>query len=74
MISECLMSVTADVLPTALVQSVDPNVAVQKRMRNLSVEWIVCGKIWGGLATSYERGDRTFCGSNLPNELLRFES
>ena len=43
MISEYLMSQMADILSIALVQSVDPNVVVQKRVRNLNVEWIVCG-------------------------------
>ena len=41
MISEYLMSQTADTAPNALVQSVDLNVVVQKRMRNLNVEWVV---------------------------------
>ena len=40
MISEYLMSQTADTPPNALVQSVDLNVVVQKRMRNLNVEWV----------------------------------
>ena len=43
MISEYLTSQTADILPNALVQ----NVVVQKRMRNLNVEWIACGYLWG---------------------------
>ena len=71
MISQCLMNQTADILPNALVQNVDPNVVVQKRMLNLNVEWSVCGHLWGSLAASYERGDRTFCGS--PNGLHRFQ-
>ena len=29
--------------------SVDLNVVVQKRMRNLNVEWIVCGYLWSSL-------------------------
>jgi phosphoribosylaminoimidazole-succinocarboxamide synthase len=73
MISEHLMSQTADILPNALVQNVDPNVVVQKRMRNLNVEWIVRGYLWGSLAASYEKGDRTFCGLNLPDGLHRFQ-
>lgn len=50
MISEYLVSHTADTLPKTLVQSVDPNVVVQKRMRILSVEWIACGYLSGSLA------------------------
>ena len=60
-------------MPNALVQSVDLNVVVQWRMRNLNVEWIVCGYLWSSLAASYERGGRTFCGSYLPNGLHRFQ-
>ena len=66
------MSQTADILPNALVQSVDPNM-VQKRKWNLNVEWIVCGYLWGNLSASCERGDRTFCGTYLPNALHRFQ-
>ena len=73
MISEYLMSQTADILPKALVQCVDPNELVQKQVRKLNVEWIVWGYLWDSLAASYERGDRTFCGSNLPNGLYRFQ-
>ena len=73
MISEYLMSPTADILPSALVQGVDPNVVVQSRTRNLNVKWIVRGNLWSSLATSCERGDRTFCGSSLPNGLHRFQ-
>ena len=61
-----------DILPNALVPSVDPNVVVKKRMRNLIVESIVCGS-GGILATSCGRRDRTFCRSNLPNGLHRFQ-
>ena len=46
MISEYLMSQTADILPKTLGQNVDPNM-VQNWMRNLSVEWIVWGYLWG---------------------------
>ena len=67
------MSQTADILPNALVQNVCPNVMVQSRMRNSNVKWIVRGYLWGSLATSCERGDRTPCGSTLPNGLHRFQ-
>ena len=43
MVSQYLMGQTADILPIALVQSVDPNVVVQKRVRSLNDELIVRG-------------------------------
>lgn len=53
--------------------SPDPNVVVQKKMRGLPVEAIVRGYLWGSMANAYENGERTFCGLNLPNGLLRYQ-
>merc|ERR550514_1966292 len=64
---------TKDILPNALVDNVDPNVVVQKKMKNLNVEWIVRGYLWGSMAAAYERGDRTFCGLAVPSGLNRFQ-
>merc|ERR1719401_1844391 len=64
---------TSDILPNALVESVDTSVVVQKRMRNLNVEWIVRGYLWGSMAAAYEKGDRTFCGLSVQNGLNRFQ-
>merc|ERR1719261_655397 len=55
MISEYTMASTADVLPNALVENVDPSVVVQKKMRNLNVESIVRGYVWGSMAGAYEK-------------------
>ena len=75
MISEYLMSQTADPLPNALVQSVDPHVVVQKRMRNLNVEWIVWGHLWGSLAASYEKGVTGHSvGRTCPMDFIGFKS
>jgi len=73
MISEFTMNQTSDVLPNALVQNVDASVVVQKKMKNLNVEWIVRGFLWGSMAASYEKGDRTFCGLSVPDGLNRFQ-
>ena len=32
---------------------------VQKKMKNLNVELIVRGYLWGSMAAAYEKGDRT---------------
>merc|ERR1719161_678216 len=73
MISEYTMSSTADVLPNALVANVDASVVVQKKMKNLNVEFIVRGYVWGSMAGAYEKGDRNFCGLSLPNGLRRYQ-
>jgi len=72
-ISEYTMRQTSDILPNALVENVDPSVVVQRKMRNLNVEWIVRGYLWGSMAAAYEKGDRTFCGLDVPGGLLRFQ-
>merc|ERR1719236_417813 len=73
MISEWLFGQTADILPNALVSNVDPSVVVQKKMKNLMVEWIVRGYLWGSMAAAYEKGDRTFCGLKVQDGLNRFQ-
>merc|ERR1719262_1731900 len=54
MISEWTMNQTKDVLPNAMVENVDGSVVVQKKMKNLNVEFIVRGYLWGSMAASYE--------------------
>lgn len=51
---------------------------MQKKMKNLNVELIVrgpelslkrfcvAGYLWGSMAAAYEKGDRAFCGLQLP--------
>merc|ERR1719463_991789 len=73
MISEYTMSQTSDIVPNALVANVDPSVVVQRRMRNLGVEFIVRGYLWGSMAAAYEKGDRTFCGLSVAEGLNRFQ-
>merc|ERR1719379_3314092 len=73
MISEWTMNQTKDVIPNALVENVDASVVVQKKMRNLNVEFIVRGYLWGSMAAAYEKGDRTFCGLSVADGLIRFQ-
>lgn len=67
------MNATKDILPNALVKNFDPSVVVQKKMKNLDVEFIVRGYLWGSMAAAYEKGDRTFCGLTVPDGLNRFQ-
>merc|ERR1719446_219746 len=73
MISEWAFTQTSDVIPNALVANVDSSVVVQKKMKNLMVEFIVRGYLWGSMAAAYEKGDRTFCGLSVPEGLNRFQ-
>lgn len=73
MISEYTMSQTRCVLKNALVSNVDNNVVVQKKMQNLNVEFIVRSYLWGSMAAAYEKGERTFCGLQLPDGLVRYQ-
>merc|ERR1712072_1236821 len=73
MISEWAFAQTRDLIPNALVANVDAGVVVQKKMKNLMVEFIVRGYLWGSMAAAYEKGDRTFCGLSVPEGLIRFQ-
>lgn len=73
MISEWAFSQTKDIVPNALVENVDASVVVQKKMKNVGVELIVRGYLWGSMAAAYEKGDRTFCGLNVPEGFIRFQ-
>jgi len=73
MISEWAFKQTSDIVPNALIENVDPSVVVQKSMKNLNVELIVRGYLWGSMAAAYEKGDRTFCGLQVPDGLNRFQ-
>lgn len=73
MISEWAFGQTKDIVPNALVENVDSSVVVQKKMKNLNVELIVRGYLWGSMAAAYEKGDRTFCGLKVPDGLNRFQ-
>merc|ERR1719401_2430465 len=73
MISEWAFAQTRDIMPNALVENVDASVVVQKKMKNLNVEWIVRGYLWGSMAAAYEKGDRTFCGLGVADGLHRFQ-
>jgi len=72
-ISEFAFKSTEDIIPNALVQSPDPNVVIQKKLKNLGVECIVRGYVWGSMAGAYEKGARDFCGLKLPEGLHRYQ-
>jgi len=73
MIAEWVFGQTADIVPNALISSVDNSVVVQRQMKNLNVEFIIRGYLWGSMAASYEKGERSFCGLPVPDGLLRYQ-
>lgn len=72
-IAEHNFRATEDIVKNALVASPDPNVVIQRKMKNLMVECIVRGYVWGSMAGAYEKGSRNICGLKLPDNLVRFQ-
>ena len=64
---------TEDIIPNAAMESPHPNVVVQKYYKNIMVECVVRGYLWGSLAEEYENGIRNIYGIEMPEGLLRYE-
>ena len=66
---------TKDIVPNHLIATPDPNVAITKNVKIYPVEVIVRGYITGTTSTSawvnYEKGERNFCGVQLPEGLTK---
>jgi phosphoribosylaminoimidazole-succinocarboxamide synthase len=66
---------TIGIAPNHLIEVPDPNVSVVRECRPLPVEFIVRGYLTGSTSTSiwtaYERGERVYCGHQLPDGLHR---
>ncbi len=61
-----------EIIPNASLDSPHPNVIVQKYYKNIMIECVVRGFVWGSLAQNYEDGKREICGIKLPEGLLRY--
>lgn len=64
---------TQDIIQNARLESSHPNVSVQKRCKNLMIECVVRGYVWGSLAGEYEAGDRQMFGITFPDGLYRYQ-
>lgn len=64
---------SADIVPNASLESPHPNVIVQKLCKNVMIECVVRGYVWGSLAGDYENGKRTLHGLTFKDGLLRYE-
>jgi len=72
-LNQWAMDLTEDIVPNASVESPDPNVVIQKKMKNIGFECIVRGFVWGSMAKDYEEGKREKSGIALPDGLLRYQ-
>jgi phosphoribosylaminoimidazole-succinocarboxamide synthase len=73
LLNQWAMENTKDIVPNASVDSPHPSVIVQKLYKNIMIECVVRGYVWGSLAGAYEKGRRNFCGLEMPNGLLRYQ-
>lgn len=66
---------TKDIVPNHMIAVPDPNVMVSKPVKIFPVEIVVRGYITGSTDTSawynYEKGERLFCGVQLPEGLKK---
>jgi phosphoribosylaminoimidazole-succinocarboxamide synthase len=66
---------TKDIVPNHLISVPDSNVMVTKNCQLIPIEMIVRGYITGvtntSLWTAYKKGERIFCGNNLPEALVK---
>ncbi|MFC2135625.1 phosphoribosylaminoimidazolesuccinocarboxamide synthase, partial [Bacteroidota bacterium] len=64
---------TKDIVPNAAVKSPHPNVVIQKYCKNVMIECVVRGYLWGSLAGEYEKGTRDIYGIKMPEGMLRYQ-
>lgn len=66
---------TRDIVPNHVITVPDPNVMIAKKCRVLPIEFVVRGYLTGSTETSawtlYSRGDRTICGNQLPDGMVK---
>jgi len=62
-----------DVVPNASLDSPHPNVIIQKYYKNIKIECVVRGYMWGSLAQGYEEGKKEICEIKLSDNLLRYQ-
>ena len=72
-INDWSMNQTVDIVKNANIKSPDKNVLIQKYCKNIMVECVVRGYVWGSMAKAYEKGDRNFCGNILKDGLKRYQ-
>ena len=75
MFSKFWFDQTKDIVPNHIIAIPDPNIAIVKKVKIFPVEVVVRGYITGSTDTSawynYEKGERLFCGHQLPGGLKK---
>ncbi len=66
-IAAYMLSVTRDICPNWLIDTPAPNVSLGKRCLPLKVEIVVRGNLTGHAWRTYESGQMTLCGVDLPH-------
>ena len=68
---------TRDVAPNHVISVPDPNVTIGRECRGVPLEFVVRGYLTGvtdtSIWTAYSRGDRLYCGHELPDGLRKHE-
>ena len=66
---------TKDIIPNQVIDVPDPNVTFAKKCDVFPIEFVVRGYITGSTSTSlwtvYNNGNRTYCGNDLPEGLVK---
>ena len=73
LINEWAFENSKDIIKNASEKSPHPNVIIQKYYKNIMIECVVRGYVWGSLAGEYEDGKREICGIKLDEGLLRYQ-
>ncbi|SVD30342.1 uncharacterized protein METZ01_LOCUS383196, partial [marine metagenome] len=66
---------TKHIIPNHVISVPDPNVTLAKKCDVFPIEFVVRGYITGSTETSlwtvYNKGDRKYCGNDLPEGLVK---
>ena len=65
-----MMEATADIVPSWLTATPDPNVAVGQMCDPFKVEMVIRGYISGHAAREYKLGKRILCGVDMPEGMI----
>lgn len=71
-ISEFWLNKAKEIVPTHFIDRPSEKVLKVEALEPIKVEVIVRGYLAGSMERAYEKGERTFCGQELPEGLINF--
>lgn len=75
MVSQFWFEKTEDIVPNHMISMPDPNVLIAKKCVLFPIEFVIRGYLTGSTSTAawtaYEKGEREFCGHNLPEGMVK---